>query len=221
MKRIIILLIIILSFTGCTISKLETNNIEELTDLILLTNHKLINQTSKGYKYYLPKGVILIDNLNYNDTLAARNNLYYLYVDIASFYFKKQINYQPNKESYFSKELNYRNKGYLEINKINDWYFIEMMYNYAIIETLVRKKDIENAIIDLSYILSSVTFNQKVIKLMFDKDSLSFNEQRVDIFENKGKKSNFLDYANQYDVCVEPCIEEEGTNINLDQNIME
>lgn len=220
MSRIIILLIIILSFTGCTINEIENDNIDHIIDLILLTNHNLSNQTSKGYKYYLPKGVILIDNIDFNDKLYANNSVYYLYVDIASFYFKKKLNYEINNKAYFSKNLKYDKNGYLEINKVNELYFIEMMYNYAKIETLVNERDIPNTIINLSYILSSITFNQKIIKLMFDEGNLNYNEQKVDIFETKGKESKFLDYINEYDVCVEPCIEEESI-INFDQNVTE
>lgn len=221
MSRIIILLIIIFSFAGCTIKEIEDNDIDYIIDLIIQTNHKLVNQTSKGYKYYLPKGVTLIDNINYNEKLYATSNVYYLYVDIASFYFQKELNYQINKDAYFSKNLSYNKKGYLEINKIDNLYFIEMMYNYAKIETLVEEKDLQNTIINLSYILSSITFNQKVIKLMFDEDRLNFNEQKVDIFETKGRESKFIDYVNEYDVYIDPGIEEEEAIINIDLDKIE
>jgi hypothetical protein len=143
---------------------------------------------------------MVTDSTSYNEKLYSSGNVYYLYVDVVSYYFKKDSNYVENKDAYFSKKLDYRNKrGYLEITKINNLYFIEMMYNYAKVEALVTKDDIGPTIINSSYILSSLKFNDKIIKLLFDENILNFNEEQFKLFEPKRKEGNFLDYVKEYD----------------------
>lgn len=216
-KIAFLILISILLLTGCTYKKIDENNIDNITDILLIKKLNLFNHTAKGYKYYLPKGVKVIDNTNYNERLFANGNVYYLYIDIVNFHYKKPFSYTINEDAFFSKPLKYKNEGYLEINKINDKYFIEMMYNYAKIETFVKEKDIGNTIINISYILSSLKFNDNIIDLIFDEDILNYDEKKFDIFESKGREGNFLDYVNEYDV-----FEEEAEDIIInEQNMVE
>lgn len=44
-----------------------------------------------------------------------------------------------------------------------------MMYNYGKIEALVPKNDIPETVINASYILGSLTFNDRVIKILLKK----------------------------------------------------
>jgi hypothetical protein len=201
MKKFFVLLLISLVFTtGCSIEQMDVKNINKMVDTILSQKLNLSNQTSSGYKYYAPRGVRVINNTDYNEKLYANGNKYYLYVDVVSYYFKKDSTYEENKEAYFSKKLDYNNKkGYLEITKIKDLYFVEMMYNYAKVEVLVPKDDIEMAVINAGYILSSLKFNDRIIKTKFDNNALNFNEEKFELFEPKRKEGNFLDYINEYD----------------------
>jgi hypothetical protein len=186
--------------TGCDIKELDSNDINKVVDTILNQKLNLYSQTSNGYKYYVPRGVMVTDSTSYNEKLYSSGNVYYLYVDVVSYYFKKDSNYIENKDAYFSKKLDYKNKkGYLEITKINNLYFIEMMYNYAKVEALVTKDDIVPTIINSSYILSTLKFNDKIIKLLFDENILNFNEEQFKLFEPKRKEGNFLDYVKEYD----------------------
>ncbi len=212
-----LMLISIFLITGCGFKEIDQHNIDQVTDLLLIKKSDLANQLSKGYKYYKPRGVSLLDNKGYNEKLFAKGNVYYLYVDVISYYFQKELKYQFNDEAYFSKKLVYDNEGYLEINKINDKYFIEMMYNYAKIETFANKNDLTDTIINMCYILSSLTFNDNIIQLLFDDDVLNFDEQKIDIFNPKRTDGKFLDYISEYDVYEE--LEEDM--ISTDHNIVE
>ena len=75
-----------------------------------------------------------------------------------------------------------------------------MMFNYAKIEVLVKKEDINKAVINASYILNSLTFNNKIIESKFAADKYDFNEENFNLFEPKRKEGNFLDYVEELDI---------------------
>lgn len=222
MKQIFVLLLISLVFvTGCSIKQINNKDINKIVDTILSKDLKLYNQTSNGYKYYLPRGVRVTDNTDYNEKLYSGGNTYYLYVDIVSYYFKKDNISKVNKDAYFSKVLDYNaKKGYLEITKVKNIYFIEMMYNYAKVEVFVPKNDIEQTIINASYVLSSLKLNDKIIKILFDDNILNFDEEQFKLFEPKRKEGDFLDYVKEYDqyesTIDEDLIAPDGTPVNGD-----
>lgn len=201
MKKIFVLLLIsVFLLTGCNVRQINPDDLNKVTDLILSKNLNLYNRTSNGYKYYAPRGMRVIDNTDFNEKLFSNGDTYYLYVDVVNYFFKKDFTYKVNEDAYFSKELNYRNnKGYLEITKIKNMYFVEMMFNYSKIEVFVPKEDISVAVMNASYILGSVKFNDVIIKTLFDENSLNFSEEQFKLFEPKRKEGNFLDYVNEYD----------------------
>ena len=83
MKRLIVLLSIVTLFTtGCSIVKLDNENISNNINILMSEKVKNYNVFYDGYKYYLPKGVSFIDKEDYNAILQDKNsNRYYLYVD--------------------------------------------------------------------------------------------------------------------------------------------
>lgn len=198
MRKIIIILICLVLLSGCTVVRIDTKSVDNIVNIVLSKNNKLFNQIGKGYKYYIPRGVNYIDATELNNILYSNGNYYYLYIDVISYYYKKDLTYDINEKAFYSKELNLNNKkGYLEINKIDDKYFIEFMYNYAKIESLVNKNEIENVVLDASYILSTIKFNHNVIKLMLNSDFFTNREEVYDIFESKKEIENFLQYEEE------------------------
>ena len=65
------------------------------------------------------------------------------------------------------------------------------MYNYSKIEALCDYEDINDIVLNSSYILSTVKFNEKVIKAMLD-DEFLVSEEKYDIFESKQDTNDFL-----------------------------
>ena len=92
MKRLIVLLsIVTILVTGCSINKLDNNDIGKNIKTLMSEKNKLYNVNYEGYKYYLPKGLGFLDKDDYNSVLKDRkNNKYYLYVDIISYYHSKE-----------------------------------------------------------------------------------------------------------------------------------
>lgn len=191
MKKILLILLLLL-VSGCSVVRIDTGSTDNIVNVILSKDNNLYNQIGKGYKYYIPRGVSYIDTNQNNNILYSSGNYYYLYIDIVSYYYNTTKEYINNNEAYYSKVINLNNKiGYLEINEQNGKYFIEFMYNYAKIETLVNKEDINKVVLNASYILSTVKFNNNVIKLMLDENFFEIDEQ-YDIFTSKKVTSDFL-----------------------------
>lgn len=189
-KLITVFLLLIVS--GCSIVRINTNNIDNIMNVVLSKENTLYNQIGKGYKYYIPRGVSYIDRNDYNDILYSNGNYYYLYIDAISYYYGVTKEYEINNDAYYSKAIEINDKfGYLEINEKDNQYFVEFMYNYAKIETIVDEKDINEVVLNSSYILSTIKFNDNVIKLMLDDEFLEIDE-KYDIFTSKQETDDFL-----------------------------
>ena len=61
MKKILVALILLFLTTGCTVVRIDTKSIDNITNVVLSKNNKLYNRIGKGYKYYRPRGVSYID----------------------------------------------------------------------------------------------------------------------------------------------------------------
>lgn len=194
MKKIVILLVVAFILTGCTIVRIDTDNIDNTINVVLSKNNELYNRVGKGYKYYIPRGVNYIDTIEFNDKLYSNGNYYYLYIDAISYYYDKEFEYEEKKDIYYSRKFNLNDKnGYLEIKQVEDKYLINFFYNYARIQALVKEDEINAVILNSSYILSTVKFNNEVIKLMLDEEFFTNKEENYDIFDSKVEKNdNFL-----------------------------
>lgn len=191
MKKLAILLLVLL-LSGCTVVRIDTSDLNNIVDVVLSKNNTLFNQVGKGYKYYIPVGVSYIDTEDFNDILYSNGNYYYLYIDTISYYYNVGKEYVLNNNAYYSRSININGKyGYLEINKQDDLYFVEFMYNFSKIEALVKEEALEEVILNASYILSTVKFNNNVITMMLDDEFLVL-EEKYDIFTSKQETNDFL-----------------------------
>ncbi|MCI5677608.1 MAG: hypothetical protein SOT41_04790 [Candidatus Faecisoma sp.] len=191
MKKLAILLLVLL-LSGCTVVRIDTSDLNNIVDVVLSKDNTLFNQVGKGYKYYIPVGVSYIDTEDFNDILYSNGNYYYLYIDTISYYYNVGKEYVLNNDAYYSRSININGKyGYLEINKQDDLYFVEFMYNFSKIEALVKEEALEEVILNASYILSTVKFNNNVITMMLDDEFLVL-EEKYDIFTSKQETNDFL-----------------------------
>ena len=194
MKKIILIMFLIL-FTGCTVVRIDTDSIDNIINVVLSKDNKLYNRIGKGYKYYVPRGMNYIDTTELNDKLYSNGYYYYLYIDVNSYFNKIDFEYKINNNAYYSREIDINDKkGYLEINKVNDRYLIEFMYNYAKIETMVYEEDINDVVLNSTYILSTIKFNKNVIKLMLNDEYFVNKEEKYDIFTSKVENTENLEY---------------------------
>ena len=202
MKKIVILLSsVLILVSGCSMHRLSDSNISKNIDIILSSKASLNNVSFEGYKYYVPKGLKFIEKNDYNALLKdKKNNTYYFYIDVISYYHKTKNNYKINKKAYYSKKLKHNNKnGYIEINKIKNKYFIEFVFNYSKVEAYVSKKDIVSTVNNICYLVKSVKYNDKVLNSIVGENVLDYKEEEFNIFNSKSNDTDFLEYVKEYD----------------------
>lgn len=201
-KKILLVLVCLFIFSGCSVENVSNNDISKNVNLIFNRKKKNVNTNAIGYQFYLPGYMTIKNTSEFNKEIYYNGDTYYLYADVVSYYNKTYKKYKINKKSYISKSLSYNNKkGYLEVNKVKGKYYIQMMFNYAKIEGYTSKDKLVDVISSFSYILSSVRYNDNVISTLIGDKKYDLSDNEVyNIFDTKNKNdSNFLDYINEYD----------------------
>lgn len=199
MKKILLLGLAALILTGCTIVRIDTTSIDNILNVVLSKENTLYNRVGRGYKYYVPRGVTYIDSSGSNDKLYSNGVYYYLYLDEISYYYQKSLDYKEDDSKYYSRKIdNDGNLGYLEITKQDNLYLIEFVYNYARIEALVPEEDINDTVLNSSYILSTIKYNNNIVKLSLEDDFLQNKEEKYDVFSAKNQDDDsFLRYEEE------------------------
>ena len=219
MKKILLLFLSLLLLAGCSLVKLEDKDILQIVDENLSIDNKMHNTVFNGYNLYVPRGLKVNEKNDYNIIITDNENTYYLYVDVVSYYYKVEKDIDVFNDAYISKRLSYNGKfGYINLFDRGENYFVEYMYNYSKIEAFVDKDYIKNAVMNMSYILNSIKYNDSVINDMLGENVLDFQEETVDIFKSKKDSDKFLQYIeydnNKYSDEDEEEEENEQYNIN-------
>jgi hypothetical protein len=196
MKKLIVLLSIVMLFvTGCSVTKLDDTDIGKNMKTLMSKKVNMYNVYYDGYKYYLPKGVSFIDKEDYNAILRDQNNnKYYLYVDAISYYHKIENDYKVNTDAHYSKKLEYNKKtGYIQIDEVDSKYFIQFVFNYVKMEAYVDEKYLTDVVNNMCYILRSVKFNDTVLESLIGENVLDYKEEDYSLFKADSSKEDFLD----------------------------
>lgn len=200
MKKLMFLGCMILLLSGCSLVYVDNQSYEEIIDSVLVSNTKLKSISLEGYSYFLPQGVSLNRCDQQNSILYYNHKKMYLYVDLVSYYHKVDSNYEYNKNSYYSVAIDKNGyKGYLEINKIANSYFVEFMYHYSKIEAYVDEDDLKRTVTVMAYILNNVQMNDSALESLIGSGSLNYSEEQFNIFQPNGEQSDYLDYVEKYD----------------------
>lgn len=196
MKRLIVLLsIVILFVTGCSVTKLDDTDIDGNIEKLLSKKVNMANVYYDGYKYYLPKGIRFVDKDDYNAVLMdGYYNKYYLYVDAVGYYHKIKNDYKEKEDSYYSKKLKYNKKnGYIQIDEVDSNYFIQFVFHYVKLEAYVSSKDLADTINNMCCILRSVQFNDYILESLIGENVLDYKEEDYTLFKADSSKESFLD----------------------------
>ena len=211
MKKVFLFFFILFLTCGC--SSIENDSYDNLLSMTMNSQANIANTYRAGYKFYLPKGIKLVNHEGSNEILSVNDNLYYMYVDRVSYYNRIQKTYEEKEDVFYSKKLEKENCfGYIEIKITeNEKYFVEIMYNYAKIEVIVEKEDIESAIAYSMSILSSITYQDEVLTSLMGENMLEANEVEHNIFESADTESGYLQIVEEYGT-----YEEEDHNVDPD-----
>lgn len=203
MYKKITIIICLLFLTACTKQTYYINNLsyEDIINVSINDSGKTTNTNNKGYKYYLPTGFIVSKDNGYNQELLSDDNTrYYLNIDIVSYYYKNKLKTSHDLNDYKYYEFENNNKsGYLKITQNNDTFFVELCYNYAIIEVEVKESNIRYAISRGIIILNSIEYNDLIIQKYIGNNDIDNAETVYKIPEPKDKDSskNILEYMGE------------------------
>ena len=190
MKKCLLLLTLIF-LCGCT--NINEARPQDLVKEIVSSKNYSYNEYRTGYKYYLPLSMSSLSSKKYNEILTDGNYKYYLYVDLVSYLKKSEFSYTVNENAYLSEPINYNDlNGYLEVNERNDKYLIEIMYNYAKIEVIVDKDDINKVIVNSMIVLTTIDYTDDVIKNLLSIDDMTSSEENFSLFD-ESNDSNLLE----------------------------
>lgn len=201
LKHIFCMIFIILLLSGCSVVYVNKQSIDEIVDTTLSSSTKLKTVSLEGYSYYLPQGVNLKSSRGLNSVLYYNHNKMYLYVDLVSYFHKVEGSYNKVDDAYYSNAIEVNDKkGYLEITKLEDDYFVEFMYNYCKIEAYVKEEDINKTLTVMGYILNSVKYSDSVIDSLVGTGAINYDEETFNIFKSNGNDGGtFLDVVEQND----------------------
>ena len=192
------LIIICCIFLLCSCNKVNINtlSLNEIVDDSIKVASAKTNINAKGFKYFLPSGFSLYKDDNYIHELKSKSDTYYLNVDIISYYYKNEITTEHNADDYLYYEFNNGDKkGYLRVIKNNDTFFIELCYNYAIIEVEVEEDNVRYAVSRCIEILKSIEYNDLVIDKYVNTNNIEARETVYKIPEPEKKNiKNVLEY---------------------------
>ena len=117
--------------TGCTAVRIDTADIDNIVNVVLSKDNSLYNHIGKGYKYYIPRGVIYTDTIEFNDRLYSDGNYYYLYIDAISYYYQKDVIHKNDGNSYYFKELDINGKKW-KYHTIYAWIVEKWLYKHKL-----------------------------------------------------------------------------------------
>lgn len=198
MKKLFLLGVILILLSGC--SSIENSSLDHILSSSINSRVHTTNVNRNGYRYYLPKGLFIKSSKEFNEIISDQKYFYYLYVDIVSYDSEIGFSYTVNQEAYYSASLVHQDKnGFIEINNYeNDQYLIEIMYNYAKIEVIVEKEDINKSVTNAMIVLSTITYTDDIVKNLLSIDEVTSSEEKFSVFDEDASDSNFLEVYKEY-----------------------
>jgi len=204
MKKITIMLLLVFLLAGCNMIDISNMESYQIIDEILSKNVEMSNNIFEGYKLYIPQGLKVIDKNDNNIKIYGNKSTLYLYIDVVSYYYKEKPVFKKNNSYALSKAIQYNGKsGYVNVIEVEDRCYLEIVYNYSKIEAIVPKENLNDVLLNATYILSSIKYNDNVISLLIDENITSYKEEKIDIFESDGESSTFLEAIEKYDIYTE------------------
>jgi len=201
MKRNLIVILCVLMLTGCVRIDESTNEYDSLVKNVIYNHHDYTNEVGFGYQFLIPKGVKLIEDNSNNQVFLYHNKKIYMYVDITSYYYRNKINYKMNNNfnSFYYKEFSNNDKeGFLLIEKMDDAYFVKIVYNYAKVEFYTDSFNLNNAISISSIIIDSINYNDLVIEKILDDNKNTGTEITYKLDKPEGTSGDFSQFLEEY-----------------------
>ncbi len=202
MKKLILLVVVLLITTGC--ENINSLSLDEVVTVATENKMEIYDQHRQGFKYYVPRGMRVTSYEGYNEILTDSTYTYYLYLDVIGFMNKTITDYEIDESVYYSNTIDFHDKfGYIEIKNIEEEkYLVEIIYNYAKIEVLVNKIDINSVVFNGLNILSSISYNEIMLSNLIGENVFNYTETEFKIFEPE-EDSNYLQHKEELEDLIE------------------
>lgn len=215
-KYFVLLLVFVLFVTGCNIHVIKFDSVNSIIKTVLYKDTNLTNVNYEGYSFYLPQGSKIVDKTDYNLTIKNNENYYYLYVDTVAYHYHTKNEFDIDENHFYAEKLSNRDLfGYVDIEELENHYFIVIMYNYAKIESYVLKEDFEISFANMCDLLSSIKYNDLIIDTYVQSNKFIGQEEKFDIFSSKNENDNFLKYEQEYGIY------DSESNVKEDEDVLE
>ena len=197
MHKKVLLVCLTFLLVGCT-------RVDGVDDYISLVNDCLVdravtNDVSLGYKFYVPRGVRKIRDYDYNQVFLVDNTSIYLYVDIVSYFYKKDLVYSKDEKSTYYKKIKHNNEvGSFELCENDGIYFVKMVYHYSKIEFYTDKEHLNKVITLSSIILNIIDYKDKVIEKVLEGSFGEFSELNYEVDKPVDASNDFSQYLEEY-----------------------
>lgn len=197
-KKMLLVVGLVILLTGCVrIDKGDNDYNKIIVDC--LSNEAITNSVALGYKYYIPKGVKLIENYDYNQKFLVGDDYLYLYVDIISYYYKNKLNDDSSDDCYYYQKISYDGKnGYIKISLEDYRYFVKIVYNYSKVEIYTDYDNLNKVISLGTIILNSIDYNNEVIEKVTNEYLGSFSEITYEVEKPEDASNNFSQFLEEY-----------------------
>ena len=199
-KKILFFSILVLLLCGCT--RIDTDKTKNYSNLVVncLSKKAYTNDVNLGYKYYLPKGVKLKKNYDYNQVFLVDDIYMYMFVDVNSYYYNIKKDYlNDDIQSYYYEKINYDGKsGYIKINENNGRYYTKIVYNYSSIEFYSSYDELNKLITYSSIILNSVKYKRNIIELIINDTYGEYSDIAYEIEKPEDASNDFSQYLEEY-----------------------
>lgn len=200
MKKKILLVLFLMLLTGCVRTDINNGDYKELVSQVINNKTNGTNEVANGYRFYVPKGVRLIENDSNNQIFMSMGTKIYMYVDITSYYYKNSLNYKSIEDGYYSSKVSSGDKtGFIKITKTDDdKFYVEIVYNYAKVEVYTDQYNLNDIITLSSILLNNVSYNDNIIENLLDDNHNSGSDITYNIDKPEDASSDFTQYLNEY-----------------------
>ena len=200
MKKKILLVLFLMLLTGCVRTDINNGDYKELVSQVINNKTNGTNEVANGYRFYVPKGVRLIENDSNNQIFMSMGTKIYMYVDITSYYYKNSLNYKDIEDGYYSSKVSSGDKtGFIKITKTDDdKFYVEIVYNYAKVEVYTDQYNLNDIITLSSILLNNVSYNDNIIENLLDDNHNSGSDITYNIDKPEDASSDFTQYLNEY-----------------------
>lgn len=200
MKKKILLVLFLMLLTGCVRTDINNGDYKELVSQVINNKTNGTNEVANGYRFYVPKGVRLIENDSNNQIFMSMGTKIYMYVDITSYYYKNSLNYKNIEDGYYSSKVSSGDKtGFIKITKTDDdKFYVEIVYNYAKVEVYTDQYNLNDIITLSSILLNNISYNDNIIENLLDDNHNSGSDITYNIDKPEDASSDFTQYLNEY-----------------------